>query len=243
MLDWVRQEQFMKHQAKRQGQGLVEYALLLGLIGLIGALSLNLLGSGIAESMEPLTSIVDVPSQSNGGDARASDADAPDQDRCNASATLRGEELITNGSFEEPALHHRSWRTLQDVPGWTGQYGIEIQNNVAGKAHTGAALTELGTYRSSSLHQVVETSPHCTYTLSFAFSARPNTRSTENVLRVYWNGEELTTLVKSGNRFTNWEIYTFEVTALSEESIIQFQDAGFSNGLGPYLDTVSLVMN
>jgi hypothetical protein len=222
----------LNKQTKVRGQGVVEYALLLGLVAIISVFGLYLLGNRLTQSMEPLPEL-----------ASSADIEPIEESACKNPNTIQGANLIQNGSFEEPPLQNRSWRLFTQIEGWTATHRIEIQNNVAGSPHSGSAFTELDTNRSTVISQVVDTIADCTYTLEFAFSARPRTRVVDNALIIMWNGVTVDTLVKYSSKQTNWQTYVYQLTATSKQSTLEFKDGGVSNGVGTYLDTVSLYLD
>lgn len=99
-----------------------------------------------------------------------------------------------------------------------------------------------------------ETESDDEYELSFAFAARPDTPSTDNVLEVHVRddatGNELVTPANApeldpNNRLTTdsstWKVYTFTFTAQGTATTAYFADAGTNNCTGTYLDDVSVV--
>lgn len=222
----------VKTQNVTYGQGLVEYALLLGLVAIVSIAGLYLLSRNLTQNMEPIPELAD-----------GTNIELTEESPCNDPKNLPGTNLIENGGFEKPSLRNRSWRLFRQIDGWTATQLIEIQNNVAGSPNTGVAFTELDTTRSTTISQAINTMANCTYTLEFAFSARPRTKETDNVLIIKWNGKVVDTLVKKSTSQTNWQTYVYELTANSGESTLEFQDGGVPNGVGTYLDTVSLFLN
>ena len=162
-------------------------------------------------------------------------------------AEAQTEDLIVNGGFEEPAIPARSFRVFSSIPGWTilpGSPDFEIQNRVAGDPFEGDQLCELDAFRASTIFQDIPTSPGSVYELSFAFSARPGRPVWDNVLRVFWGGEEITTLAEDGAELSNtsWEVHTFQVFGGPDTTTrLIFEDRGVSNRLGTYIDGVRVV--
>ncbi len=80
------------------------------------------------------------------------------------------------------------------------------------------------------------------YTLTYAFSARPGTSAGDNILKVWWNGRLINSHQADGTRLTDtaWTTATFTVRATRETTRLAFGDGGVSNGLGTYLDAVSV---
>jgi hypothetical protein len=153
-------------------------------------------------------------------------------------------ELIVNGSFEQPSLPRGNFRLVPSVPGWNRSVGrsIELQNRVAGRPASGDQLVELDGADATGIFQDVATRPGAEYELRLAFAARPGTDVSENALEVVWNGEVLTQLEASGQGVseTAWTYATFRVRANSPNSRLELRDVGTSNGVGTYVDDVSL---
>jgi hypothetical protein len=146
--------------------------------------------------------------------------------------------IIINGGFEKPMIS--GWKANKNIPGWQAIRGdIEVQHRVAGAPHSGNQHVELDAYGSSSIAQVIATIPNQVYKLSFAFAARPGTRSGDNKLKVVWGGKIVATLDAGNN--SQWKMYSYQVKASGSKTRLEFHDIGHSNGLGTYIDNVSLV--
>jgi len=79
------------------------------------------------------------------------------------------------------------------------------------------------------------------YQISFAFAPRPNTGSGENQLEIKWDGTVKDTISGSaGSGPINWTVKTYEVTASSDLTRIEFTDKGTPNSLGTFLDDVQV---
>jgi hypothetical protein len=149
-------------------------------------------------------------------------------------------ELIKNGGFESPQLQTGSWNVFNTADGWCTSFGagIEIQNNVAGSPFEGAQHVELDSHGASGMYQDVNTDIGKTYTLRFSSIARGGTAQDDNIILVLWDGQvidEVTPPVQA------WRVYQYELTARSASTRLEFRDASVSNGLGAYLDAVSLM--
>ncbi|MDC3953567.1 DUF642 domain-containing protein [Polyangium jinanense] len=159
-------------------------------------------------------------------------------------ASALAQELIVNGSFEEPHLASETWRTFNSIPGWRLARGadIEIQDYVAGSPHIGSQHVELDSHSSTSIFQDIPTRPGQAYTLSLAFSPRPGTPANDNILKIHWDGRYLDTVMMSGEGLsdTRWTTKSYIVTATGQTTRLELRDAGISNGLGTYVDAVSL---
>ena len=150
-------------------------------------------------------------------------------------------ELVTNGSFEANAIGNGSWSIFNSLTGWTGAPNIELRNNVAGAAFAGSNYVELDTTGNSGMYQNIATTAGEHYTLSFAFSARPNTGNT-NDINVFWNGALVA--ANAGSNPTGahqWQVFNFDVIGAAGSSQLKFAAAGASDALGGSLDAVSVV--
>ncbi len=163
---------------------------------------------------------------------------------------------LINGGFEDLTVDHaKSWDTFGLIPGWALARGpnIELQAGVNGwLAAEGEQYLELdgdedgpgGTasndVASSAVFQDVATEPGASYWLTFAFSPRPGVA--DNQLAVHWEGVLLAHLTASGLGLSNtdWEYHTFLIEASEPTTRIAFADWSRSDGLGTFLDDVSL---
>src|SRR6185436_16295175 len=107
-----------------------------------------------------------------------------------ARAAAPSGSLIVNGSFEDPVIAG-SFQLFNSIPGWqpTGSCGnIEIDRNAFGAAAEGKQSIELNTTCVNGVSQVVATTPGASYSLAFAFAARPGTTAAQNRMDVRFDG-------------------------------------------------------
>ncbi|WP_427160300.1 PEP-CTERM sorting domain-containing protein [Aliinostoc sp. HNIBRCY26] len=180
--------------------------------------------------------------------------------------------LIVNGSFEDTTLagtnqaqltgDNKTWKTYDRINGWsaTPNGKIEVQRGgVAGSPYQGSNLVELDSHGYTAnnfsqqnplgIYQDVATVAGKTYTLSFAYSARPDTKAVDNVFDVLVRdaanlGNNIfrdTVSAGDGAKTTVWSIFTKTFTATSQLSRVQFNYTGPLNTLGAYIDDVKLV--
>ena len=102
------------------------------------------------------------------------DGESPPSQALDRGGPLPGApELITNGSFETPALPpmNTSWATA--IPGWQLAFGtaFEIQNGISGPSADGSQHVELDSDSNSGIYQDVATTPGTTYTPSHTIGA------------------------------------------------------------------------
>jgi len=156
-------------------------------------------------------------------------------------------DVIVNGSFESPVIPEGTVRYFRSLPGWDLAYGpsqgIELQRRVVGSPAVGDQHVELDSYGSCGIRQTVATQPGREYELSFFFSPRPGTPTADNVLGIKWEGGQFDTLSADGSGLTDtrWTRYSYLVSATGASARVEFDDLGVSNGVGTYLDGVSLV--
>ncbi len=179
--------------------------------------------------------------------------------------------LIVNGSFETPDVNNVSdWNIYPDGTSglawnvaWNGTFvgapktaNMEIQNGVNGwNAYLGTQYTELdsdwggpsdpmfGEQASTVISQTIDTVPGNTYSLHFAFAARPGTMASENKLGIYIDDGvfDLSTVSSFGEYYSDqpyWIVRDFEFKAYNEHTKIAFADIGTPNSVGSFLDDV-----
>lgn len=180
-------------------------------------------------------------------------------------------ELIVNGGFEYPIVEHSAqwdifpsgtpdlgWNVewiIDDHPDLPDSANLELHRGVSGwLPYEGEQYTELDSDfdgpdgsinnepASVRIYQDIPTVPGRSYWLSFAFSPRPNTDGTQNILNVSWDGTTVVILTADGSGKTNtdWTVYTYVVTATSETTRVAFADDGIPNSMGTFLDAVSV---
>ncbi|MCA9534760.1 MAG: DUF642 domain-containing protein [Myxococcales bacterium] len=152
--------------------------------------------------------------------------------------------LLVNGGFEQPRLNHGTWQVFGALPGWqlSSGPGIEVQNNVAGRPAEGSQYVELDSHASSAIYQDVQTVPGQYYELRVAFSARPGTPRMDNSVAVVLNGQVVHTLDAEGSQLgdTQWAYQSIQFQATSSSTRVELRHVGRSNGLGGYVDDVSV---
>lgn len=147
-------------------------------------------------------------------------------------------ELVTNGSFEADFQSNGTWNIYKNLTGWTGAPNVELRNNIAGTAFDGANFIELDTYSNSSISQVLIGSPGL-YQLSFWYSARPGTGST-NDLSFTLDGSAPVTVLNgvSGSNHHNWQNYS-TIFNFDGNGLLKFSAVGKSDSYGGSLDMIS----
>ncbi len=155
--------------------------------------------------------------------------------------------LIVNGSFEDPVIA-QPFQLFSSIPGWqpTGSCGpgIEIDRNVFGAAADGNQSIELNTTCVNGVSQVVATTPGASYSLAFAFAARPGTTAAQNRMDIRFDGSVVDQLgPRAPGTGLEWSVHQYVVTATGSSATLSFQgsDPTATDGVGTELDFVSLV--
>jgi hypothetical protein len=159
------------------------------------------------------------------------------------SGALSQQSIVVNGSFEEPQIN-RAWTVLGTIPGWrtVSGPGIEIQSRSVGwRPLDGTQMVELDSHGPSAMAQDLNTRPGAVYELSVAFSPRPSV--VDNRIGVYWNGQQLAVLDASGAGAsdTNWQRFTYRVSATSPSTELRFADLSRSDSVGGLIDDVRVI--
>lgn len=164
-----------------------------------------------------------------------------------AQAAAPSGSLIVNGSFEAPVIAG-SFQLFSSIPGWqpTGSCGpgIEIDRNAFGAAAEGNQSIELNTTCVNGVSQVVATTPGASYSLAFAFAARPGTTAAQNRMEIRFDGLVVDELgPRAPGAGLEWSVHQYEVTATGSSATLSFLglDPTASDSVGTELDFVSLV--
>lgn len=164
-------------------------------------------------------------------------------------------ELVKNGGFESTAIDG-SWQQLGAVDGWKSSAGggnaFEIQKGAlqggsAGfnpYAYEGKQYLELNANALTSVSQSLATAGAARYTLSFAYSGRPDTaRGAVSLMNVYWGDTKLNSSVLIGQTDGSWSTFTMnDLLATNAGTVLRFESLGPSASptYGSYLDAVSV---
>jgi len=162
-----------------------------------------------------------------------------------AAAASAQVNLLSNGSFESPAIGFGSFSVFGSIPGWTTTVGsgIEIQNHVAGTPFAGNQYVEMDSFDNSGMQQVIATTPGQTYTLSFVYSPRPGVPASSSGIEVRVNGSVIDTIAQDGTGLpdTVWARFSYNVAAVGASTTIEFRAVGTSDGVGGYLDDAQFI--
>lgn len=172
-------------------------------------------------------------------------------------ATTYGENLVTNGSFEETTHRGRSghryggsrhrrnhsaelvgWQTDSGpgpdvishrwLPSSSGRNHIELDGS-------GARNTN------SQISQSIATSDGASFQLSFDYSPPPFSRASSNGIQVVWNGVVIDTISSRGGWRVNWQTHTYQLEGSGDMSQLEFRAVGSDDGRGGYLDNISVL--
>jgi hypothetical protein len=164
-----------------------------------------------------------------------------------AQVSVPSGSLIVNGSFEDPAIAVPA-QLFSSIPGWQPKGscgpGIEIDRNAFGAAADGKQSIELNTTCVNGVSQTVATTPGASYSLAFAFAARPGTTAAQNQMDVRFDGLAVDHLgPRAPGAGLQWTVHQYEVTATGSSATLSFQgtDPAAGDGAGTELDFVSLV--
>ena len=158
-------------------------------------------------------------------------------------ATVFSNNLINNGSFEEPKLGFGAWSVFPEIAGWRTVVGagIEVQNHVAGDPFEGYQHIELDSHNNSVIEQIVDVEPEQSYRLQFVYSPRPGVDLKSNGIRVWINQQVVFEIKRSGLGLTQTQFEPVSVNWLSgsnKQARVRFEAIGISDSLGGYLDAI-----
>lgn len=127
----------------------------------------------------------------------------------------------------------------RNLSGWNADDGdqyAELDSDWDGPGGT------LGSEPSSiRIYQDLETIAGESYTIDFAFAARPGTTDADNSLAIRWNGSlEDTVTASNTSSSILWTSYRYNFVANSATTRIEFADTGNPDSIGTFIDNVSV---
>ena len=166
------------------------------------------------------------------------------------------QNLLTNGSFEEPEVTNSSkWQKMASVPGWdvtkvsdSTPTTLELMKGIFGNnAADGLQYAELDGDQSTLVTQAVSgLEVGATYELAWSFAGRHNVAAEQNQLDVMIDGSSVATAGPqtnaSGLDADDWTRSSVTFVAGAETASVSFADAGPSNTSGTYLDDAQLCL-
>ena len=163
-----------------------------------------------------------------------------------------GENLLENGSFEDPVVtDDKKWR-YTDIIDWVitalsddePQDG-ELHRGWSGnQAADGEQYAELDSRESVKMSQTVATEEGATYELKWAFAPRHGIVAEQNQLAVLIDGSIVAThgpaTASAGLDLGDWTRKSYSFEATGDETMVTFSDAGPSDSYGTFLDDAAL---
>ncbi len=154
-----------------------------------------------------------------------------------------GNNLVTNGSFEDTPVQENAFGVYSKIKGWAKITGIGFQvdrrTESFGKAADGTAWVELDAYgQNATIGQNVDTLTGQDYLLSVDFTNGGRDISSTEV-DVFWEGEKIDRLTGGGPG--SWTNYQYLVKGGDRKvSTLAFRAVGAADGVGGFIDNVSL---
>jgi hypothetical protein len=155
--------------------------------------------------------------------------------------------LIKNGGFEENHVADKNWKWFKSssVNGWDGS-NIEIWDTYKNfDAYEGEQYAELNAHSSNgdpfAIFQTIETEIGALYDVSFAYSARSNTRESFLFDLSSFNQAFLSVLVDD-HQVKTWSLFNIRFKAIDLFTTIGFTSITPSTGtVGNFLDNISVL--
>jgi hypothetical protein len=156
--------------------------------------------------------------------------------------------LIVNGSFEAPDIPQNTFLVFSSIPGWSivGTAQAEIQDRRAGNLlvppYDGNQQLELDGFTNASLVQTVSIPADGLYSLSLAYSARPQFPASTNTVEVLWDNVLLAVYSESGVGLIqlDWGVKHILIDTFAGDHALMLRGAGTSDTVGGIVDAVSL---
>ncbi|MFS8181999.1 DUF5801 repeats-in-toxin domain-containing protein [Pseudovibrio denitrificans] len=164
--------------------------------------------------------------------------------------SVYGQNLVVNGSFEDPDIGSKGHKAVDTMSGWMSTNGtrFEIHSNSFSPSSDGEQYLELdkdgaGSGKVDGIYQNIITDANTQYELSFDLADRVHNGQGSDV-RVLWNGVEVGEGVYSTDS-TDWSNFTITVVGTGQAGgdrleFIELTTPGQNNGLGTYLDNIEL---
>jgi predicted ribosomally synthesized peptide with SipW-like signal peptide len=168
---------------------------------------------------------------------------------CTISCQPTGNNLIQNGSFEDPVVtaNGGGYQFFTSIPQWTKEAGtfVEVQRDAFASAD-GQQHVELdgdGAEPATTIAQTITTVPGATYRLTFQHSPRPDSQAAGSGIRlevavVSPGSTVFSDVITTGTGPVNWTTYTYQFVADSTSTTIRFAYDGAINTYGGLLDDV-----
>jgi hypothetical protein len=177
---------------------------------------------------------------------------------CSVLPAFAAANLVTDGSFESAGVAGGSYAdfTGSALSGWTALPGsaIEVRNDLVGTAQDGSDFVELDSTHNSSMLTSFDTTAGQTYDLSFYYSARAASTTSNgsfaggvvpadsNWLTVDFGTGPITLKPAANTTADNvWQLYTATFMGTGSSMSLMFSAAGTDDSYGASLDNVSVM--
>ena len=171
-----------------------------------------------------------------------------------AAFAAQADTLVLNGSFEATNIGSAPWTYLSAVTGWqsslAGGSAFEIQKGATqgglsgfnSTAFDGKQYLELNTTQFTTVSQNLATHAGNSYSLSFAYSGRPDTANhAASAVEVFWGGQKIFSTTAGAQ--SGWHLYTIDnLKANGNSTLLSFASIAPSSSVsyGSYLDAVQV---
>lgn len=156
-----------------------------------------------------------------------------------ASGPVAAQNLLTNGSFEQPA-YPSGVTTTGTMTGWTSSSGqFEVWNGFQGPGADGGQYLELDVSGCTTVSQTIPTTTLDDYTVSLAFA--PRNGYSDNSIEVRWNGAVIGTASADGSANAGnvvWTYHSYPATGATGTSTLEITNTDACNHVGALLDDV-----
>lgn len=176
---------------------------------------------------------------------------------CSVLPAFAATNLVTDGSFESASVAAGSYALYggSSLVGWTALPGdtLEVRNALVGTAKDGNNFVELDSTHNSSMLTTIDTTVGQTYSLSFWYSGRPSSATSNSAFpsgHVPASSDGLTVNYGSGTVAVHsptdttddnlWRQFTATFTATGTSTALMFAATGKDDGYGSSLDDVSV---
>lgn len=154
--------------------------------------------------------------------------------------------LVQDGSFESVALASGGYAYLWNgqMASWgLGAAGLEVRNNIVGRAYEGNNYAELDAYGANSfVSQTINTVAGQWYELSFAYANRLGWPVASNGLTWEVGNQQGSAPALAFNNSTthDWKLFSVVWQATGSSTFLKISAAGTSDGAGSSLDAISV---
>ncbi len=154
------------------------------------------------------------------------------------------QNLLINGSFEDPPFTPNSVNNPSTIPGWTSSPPpFEVWNQLQGPGADGNQYIELDVNSCTTISQTIATTSQNNYVVSLAFAARDTIA--DNRIEVLWNGAVIGTASADGSSQTGnvvWTRHSYAAPGAAGSSTLSIRNVDVCDSLGSLLDDVSVVV-